>query len=108
MSVQLRTIHGPDDPFASTHWSVVLAAGRSEPAVAEAALAELCQTYWAPLYTFVRGRGHSAHDAEDLTQSFFAYLLENRIYLRADARKGKFRSFLLELPEKSAGGRIRL
>ena len=68
---------------------------QDEPAVAEAALAELCQTYWAPLYTFVRGRGHSAHDAEDLTQSFFAYLLENRIYLRADARKGKFRSFLL-------------
>ena len=97
MSSQPRTIHGPGDPFASTHWSVILAAGdgASEPGAAQAALAQLCQTYWAPLYTFVRRRGHSAHDAEDLTQSFFVWLLENKVYLRADSRKGKFRSFLL-------------
>ena len=97
MSSQPRTIHGPGDPFASTHWSLILAAGQdeTEPEVAQAALAQLCQTYWAPLYTFVRRRGHSAHDAEDLTQSFFAWLLEDKIYLRADSRKGKFRSFLL-------------
>lgn len=97
MNAQPRTIHGPGDPFASTHWSVILAAGHgeSEPEAAQAALAQLCQTYWAPLYTFVRRRGHSAHDAEDLTQSFFAWLLEGKIYLRADSRKGKFRSFLL-------------
>ena len=85
------------DLFPSTHWSVVLAAGRSqaEPQLAHAALAELCQTYWAPLYSFVRSRGYTVHDAQDLTQSFFAYLLQHKIYARVDRRKGKFRSFLL-------------
>ena len=88
---------GQGDWFPSTHWSVVLAAGRSqaEPAIAQAALEELCQIYWAPLYSFVRSRGYSVHDAQDLTQSFFAYLLEHKIYARVDRQKGKFRSFLL-------------
>jgi len=83
--------------FPSTHWSVVLAAGRSqaEPEMARAALAELCQVYWAPLYGFVRSRGHTMHDAQDLTQSFFAYVLEHKVYARVDRRKGRFRSFLL-------------
>ncbi len=85
------------DLFPSTHWSVVLAAGRSqaEPQLAQAALAELCQTYWAPLYSFVRSRGYTVHDAQDLTQSFFAYLIEHKIYKGVDERKGRFRSFLL-------------
>ena len=85
------------DVFPSTHWSVVLAAGRSqaEPEIAQVALAELCQAYWAPLYGFVRSRGHSLHDAQDLTQSFFAYVLERKVYARVDRRKGRFRSFLL-------------
>jgi RNA polymerase sigma-70 factor (ECF subfamily) len=85
------------DVFPSTHWSVVLAAGRSEaePQKAEAALAGLCQVYWAPLYGFVRSRGHTVHDAQDLTQSFFAYVLEHRVYTRVDRGKGRFRSFLL-------------
>jgi RNA polymerase sigma-70 factor (ECF subfamily) len=89
--------HARSDFFPSTHWSVVLAAGKSqaEPEVAHAALAELCQTYWAPLYSFVRSRGYSVHDAQDLTQSFFAYLIERKIYARADRQKGSFRSFLL-------------
>ena len=97
MSPLVRTIHGPGDPFAPTQWSVILAAGRSqaEPEIAQAALAQLCQTYWAPLYTFVRSRGHAAPDAEDLTQNFFAYLIEHKIYLRVDRQKGRFRSFLL-------------
>jgi RNA polymerase sigma factor (sigma-70 family) len=88
---------GHSDVFPSTHWSVVLAAGRSEaePEMAGAALAELCQVYWAPLYSFVRRRGHTMHDAQDLTQSFFAYLLEHKVYARADRRRGRFRSFLL-------------
>jgi RNA polymerase sigma factor (sigma-70 family) len=89
--------HDQSDLFPSTHWSAVLAAGRSqaEPEIAQAALAELCQTYWAPLYSFVRSRGYTVHDAQDLTQSFFAYLIEHKIYARADRQKGRFRSFLL-------------
>ena len=88
---------GRGDLFPSTHWSVVLAASESqaEPEVAQAALAELCQTYWAPLYSFVRSRGYGVHDAQDLTQSFFAYLIERKIYQRVDPHKGRFRSFLL-------------
>jgi len=83
--------------FAPTHWSVVVAAGESQadPKIAQTALAQLCQTYWTPLYTFVRSRGYAVHDAQDLTQSFFAYLIEKKIYARADRQKGKFRSFLL-------------
>lgn len=91
------TIHGRDDPFASTHWSVVLTAARGDANLreAEAALAELCRIYWAPLYTFVRRRGHEPHDAQDLTQGFFAHLIEHRIYERTQPDRGKFRSFLL-------------
>ena len=89
--------HGHSDLFPSTHWSVVLAAGRSQakPELAGAALAELCQVYWGPLYGFVRSRGHTVHDAQDLTQGFFAYVLEHKVYARADRQKGRFRSFLL-------------
>ena len=85
------------DVFPSTHWSVVFAAGESqaEPEMAGAALTKLCQVYWAPLYGFVRSRGHAVHDAQDLTQSFFAYVLEHKVYARVDRRKGRFRSFLL-------------
>jgi RNA polymerase sigma factor (sigma-70 family) len=88
---------GRSDVFPSTHWSVVFAAGRSEtePQMAGAALAELCRAYWAPLYAFVRSRGHTVHDAQDLTQSFFAYVLEHKVYTRANRQKGRFRSFLL-------------
>jgi RNA polymerase sigma-70 factor (ECF subfamily) len=96
VNLNTRSGNGPDrgDVFPSTHWSVVLAAGEAEPE-AVAALAELCQIYWAPLYGFVRSRGHTVHDAQDLTQSFFAYLLEHKVYARVDRRKGRFRSFLL-------------
>jgi RNA polymerase sigma-70 factor (ECF subfamily) len=85
------------DFFPSTHWSAVLAAGSSQagPEAAAAALAELCQTYWAPLYGFVRRRGYALHDAQDLTQSFFAYLIERKIYTRVERQEGRFRSFLL-------------
>jgi len=88
---------GHSDVFPSTHWSVVLAAGRSqaEPEMARVALAELCQVYWMPLYGFVRSRGYTVHDAQDLTQGFFAYVLEHKVYARVDRRKGRFRSFLL-------------
>lgn len=97
VNTQLSDGHDQSDFFPSTHWSVVLAAGKSqaEPDIARAALAELCQAYWAPLYSFVRGRGYSVHDAQDLTQSFFAYLLERKVYARANRQKGRFRAFLL-------------
>ncbi len=91
------TVRGQSEPFAPTQWSVVLAAGesQSQPEAARTALAQLCETYWPPLYTFVRSRGYAVHDAQDLTQSFFAYLIEHKLYARVDRQKGKFRSFLL-------------
>ncbi len=82
--------------FAATHWTVVLAAARGEePSRAAAAMTELCRTYWYPLYAFLRRRGHEAHEAEDLTQEFFARLLGPHFLAAVDRRKGKFRSFLL-------------
>ena len=63
--------------------------------MAHAALAELCQTYWPPLYTFVRSRGYSVHDAQDLTQIFFQRIVEDETLRRASPERGRFRSFLL-------------
>src|SRR5436309_3546172 len=100
-TADVKTLAGNGDRqsnlFPSTHWSVIVAAGRSQadPEIAQAALAELCQTYWSPFYGFVRSRGYAVHDAQDLTQSFFAYLIERKIYARVDRQKGRFRSFLL-------------
>ena len=82
--------------FATTHWSVVLAAGDAAAPQAEAALAELCRTYWYPLYAFIRRKGHSPHDAQDLTQEFFARLLEKKYLQLADRERGRFRSFLVK------------
>lgn len=81
--------------FVTTHWSVVLTAARSDTTQARDALAKLCQTYWHPLYTYVRRRGYSPEDAEDLTQSFFAALLERKAVSTVSPEKGRFRSFLL-------------
>jgi RNA polymerase sigma-70 factor (ECF subfamily) len=81
--------------FTTTHWSVVLSAGRDNSAPASDALGKLCRTYWWPLYAFVRRQGHSPHDAQDLTQEFFARLLEKDYLGAVDRSKGKFRSFLL-------------
>lgn len=81
--------------FATTHWSMVLDAGcRSSPACDDA-LSALCTAYWYPLYVFVRRRGYSASDAQDLTQGFFAHLLEKQTLQAADPARGRFRSFLL-------------
>ncbi len=91
------TVRDNHEPFASTRWSVILTAADIDAPeqIAGAALSELCQTYWAPLYSFVRHRGYACHDAQDLTQSFFAYLIAHRVYARVNREKGKFRSFLL-------------
>jgi RNA polymerase sigma factor (sigma-70 family) len=80
--------------FSATHWSLVLRAAGDE-AGSGPALAQLCQRYWYPLYAYVRRGGNSPHDAQDLTQAFFARLLEKRMLEKADPAKGKFRSFLL-------------
>ena len=101
-AADMSTYDLPDDPrplsgwrFASTRWSIVAAAGRKESAEARAALAVLCQTYWYPLYAYARRRLARPDDARDLTQEFFAQLLEKDYLQDADSRRGKFRSFLL-------------
>lgn len=81
--------------FASTEWSLVLAAGLRTTPEAEQALAKLCATYWPPIYSYLRRRGYSAPESEDLTQSFFARLLEKNYLQDARQERGKFRSFLL-------------
>jgi len=81
--------------FATTHWSVVITAQRTDSARAQAALAKLCQTYWYPLYAFVRRQGYSPHDSQDLTQEFFARLLAKNYLAGVAPEKGNFRSFLL-------------
>ena len=81
--------------FATTHWSVVLASGGSTSPRASGAMEELCRAYWYPLYTYIRRRGHSVEDAQDLTQEFFARLIEKRWLAEADSSKGRFRTFLL-------------
>lgn len=81
--------------FATTHWSIVLAAGQSVSSQAREALENLCRAYWFPLYAFARRLGHPPADAQDLTQGFFLHLFEARLVARADSAKGKFRSFLL-------------
>src|SRR4029434_1895243 len=80
--------------FATTHWSVVLTA-QGESAEAEAALEKLCRTYWWPLYGFVRRQGYKPEDAQDLTQAFFARLLERRDFETVTQERGRLRSYLL-------------
>jgi len=94
MSSDAPSAH-PRQVFPLTHWSLVLRAGKSDTAPTRAALASLCQMYWFPLYAHARRRGHTPHDAEDLTQEFFARLLEGNWIARADQQRGRFRSFLL-------------
>lgn len=106
--------------FATTRWSVVCAAGREDSA-ARLALASLCETYWYPLYAFLRRRGCSREEAEDVTQAFFARLLERGWVRSADRDRGRFRTFLLtalsrylgkerdkQRAIKRGGGRMRL
>ncbi len=81
--------------FATTHWSVVLQAGEAASSQGAVALEKLCRTYWFPLYAFIRRKGHGEADAQDLTQAFFARLLAGNTFQTVDARKGKFRTFLL-------------
>ncbi len=88
-------IEKPQDYFATTRWTVVLTAGRTDTTRAHKALADLCQTYWYPLYAYARRRGHSVEDAEDLTQGFFARLLQQDFLAGLSQEKVRFRAFLL-------------
>jgi RNA polymerase sigma-70 factor (ECF subfamily) len=81
--------------FSDTHWSVILTAGQRGSSQARAALAELCRSYWYPLYAFIRHRGHDHQSAEDLTQTFFTLLIQSDDLAHVDRSKGRFRSFLL-------------
>lgn len=81
--------------FVTTSWTLVASAGQASSAESQRALETLCENYWYPLYAFVRHRGHAAPEAQDLTQSFFARLLEGNAFQLADRERGKFRTFLL-------------
>ncbi|MCE9518574.1 MAG: sigma-70 family RNA polymerase sigma factor [Verrucomicrobia bacterium] len=84
-----------DERFGRTQWSKVLRAANPEAEGFASALQDLCQTYWYPLYAFVRRSGHSPQDAEDLTQAFFERLLDKNYLAAANREKGRFRTFLL-------------
>lgn len=85
----------PGRTFNTTHWSVVLLAGQEQSPQRAEALEKLCRTYWPPLFAFVRRKGFNETDAQDLTQAFFARLLERRDFDTVDPCRGKFRTFLL-------------
>ncbi len=85
----------PDPRFHTTHWSVVFAAGERRTPDADDALSTLCAAYWYPLYAFVRRSGYDAEAASDLTQGFFARVIEKNFLREADPQRGRFRSFLL-------------
>ena len=85
----------PQPIFATTRWSIVLSAGRSDSDRSLASLEQLCQSYWRPLYVYIRRRGYNEADAKDLTQAFFTWVIERNWLARADRQRGRFRSFLL-------------
>jgi RNA polymerase sigma factor (sigma-70 family) len=91
---------GGADRFQSTRWSVVLVTAKSQAPGSKEAFADLCKVYWYPLYAFIRHRGHSPEDAEDLVQGFLLHLVEHKTLRRVDRSKGKFRSFLLASLQK--------
>lgn len=98
---------GPSQ-FLTTRWTLVVEARGADAPRAKAALEELCRRYWLPIYAFVRRRGHSEADAQDLTQSFLTELLERKSFGRADEARGRLRSFLLgALTKFLASGRAR-
>ena len=89
-----RSTQASDARFPTTHWSRVIRAGDACTPAAREALAELCASYWYPVYAFIRRQGHEPHQAQDLTQAFFVHLLEKGILAAADPSRGRFRSFV--------------
>lgn len=82
--------------FATTRWSVILSAANLDDRNSSEAMSELCRTYWRPIFSFVCQRGHSLHEAQDITQDFFVMILESEWLRHADEHRGRFRSFLLK------------
>ena len=80
--------------FPTTHWSRVVTAASRDASEAREALSSLCQAYWYPIYAYIRHRGHTPEQAQDLTQDFFAYILEHDLIAMADPTRGRFRAFL--------------
>jgi RNA polymerase sigma factor (sigma-70 family) len=95
LSTEEKSTVARGDIFATTRWTVVLAAGGKLSPMADVALEELCRTYWYPLYAYVRHQGHSPADAEDLTQAFFAKFLVKNYLAGLSSNRGRFRAFLL-------------
>jgi RNA polymerase sigma-70 factor (ECF subfamily) len=91
-----KATQGASDRFATTQWATVLVAGSADSSEASLALSVLCQTYWYPLYVYVRRRGFDEQEAKDLTQGFFEHLLARKDIAKADPNE-RFRSFLLSL-----------
>lgn len=87
--------HSRYRPFPETRWSLVLRAAESGNPDQHRALADLCALYWPPVYAYIRSQGHNPHDAEDLTQGFFASFLERESFSQTDPARGKLRSYLL-------------
>ena len=85
----------PTSQFHTTSWTMVIAASGQSTSAPDDALARLCQTYWQPVYAFIRRNGYDRDQAEDLTQGFFARLLERSYLIAVDRSRGRFRSFLL-------------
>lgn len=109
------------DFFTETNWTSIAAARQANSAISQQALEQLCQTYWYPLYAYVRRRGYSAEDAQDITQAFFCEFLEKNLLGQVDRQKGKFRAYLLaclnlflsnerkyRLAQKRGGGQVPL
>lgn len=84
------------DRFVTTRWSMVLSCSENEQDAARLALADLCRVYWRPIFAFVRQRGYSIQDSQDLTQGFFVVVLEGKLLERADPNRGRFRALLLK------------
>lgn len=95
MTTESPSTNAPGDIFATTRWTVVIAAGKKTTPQSARALEELCNTYWFPLYAYVRRRGYAREDAEDLTQEFFTRFLEGNSLEKLSNERGRFRAFLL-------------
>ncbi len=98
----IRSSESPHS-FQTTRWSLVRSIRDDDESISRAALEQLCNSYWYPIYAFIRRSGRSPHDAEDFTQGFFTNLLDKEIFSMADPEKGKMRTFLLTCVRRYLG-----